>query len=77
MDRFEWLRQEMREEEENGKSASFKVFSIVTHPDTSGMAHVIGMIERFLRWAQGFGDEVEFITCGSVAEEWKKSQRGS
>ncbi|KAF2479966.1 hypothetical protein BDY17DRAFT_312877 [Neohortaea acidophila] len=71
MDRFEWIRREAREE---GEGAGMKVFSIITHPDTSGMAHVIGMVERFLRWVQGFGDEVEFLTCGEIAEEFRARQ---
>ena len=66
MDRFEWLRREIRDGDED-----MKVFSIVIHPDTSGMAHIIGMIERFLMWVKNFGDEVEFKTYSEIAEEWK------
>lgn len=70
MDRFEWLRREIRDGDE-----SMKVFSIVTHPDTSGMAHVIGMIEQFLIWVKGFGEEVEFKTYSEIAEEWRAGRR--
>jgi NAD(P)-dependent dehydrogenase (short-subunit alcohol dehydrogenase family)/peptidoglycan/xylan/chitin deacetylase (PgdA/CDA1 family) len=70
MDRFEWLRREIVDGDEN-----MKVFGIITHPDTSGMAHVIGMVERFLTWIKGFGEEVEFLTITEIAEEWKKSQK--
>ena len=70
MDRFEWLRSEIADGDEG-----MKVFSIILHPDTSGMAHIIGMIERFLNWLKGFGDEVEFATCEKIAEEWRKSQK--
>jgi peptidoglycan/xylan/chitin deacetylase (PgdA/CDA1 family) len=73
-DRVEWLRREMREE---GDGGGMKVLSIVTHPDTSGMAHIIGMIERFLQWLQSFGDEVEFVTCSELAEEFKTSHQSS
>lgn len=66
MDRFEWLRREIRDGDQG-----MKVFSIVIHPDTSGMAHVIGMIEQFLIWVKSFGDEVEFKTYSEIAEEWK------
>ncbi|SMY29448.1 unnamed protein product [Zymoseptoria tritici ST99CH_1A5] len=69
MDRFEWLRSEIAD----GREAMV-VFSIIIHPDTSGMAHVIGMVERFLKWLQSFGDEVEFLTYAQIAEEWKQSQ---
>lgn len=70
MDRFEWLRSAIADGDE-----AMKIFSIIIHPDTSGMAHVIGMIERFLRWVQGFGEEVEFVTCERIAEEWRKQSQ--
>lgn len=70
-DRFEWLRREIADGDEN-----IKVFGIIVHPDTSGMAHIIGMIERFLLWVKSFGDEeVEFLTYTEIAEEWKKTQQ--
>lgn len=70
MDRFEWLRSEIADGRDE-----MTIFSIIIHPDTSGMAHIIGMIERFLKWVQSFGqDEVEFLTCEQIAEEWKNSQ---
>lgn len=79
-DRFNWLLSEIEDDHNESGSESaeetMKVFSIVLHPDTSGMAHVIGMIERFLKWALAHGkDVVEFRTCESVAEEWKRGQQ--
>lgn len=72
-DRFNWLLSELKEEEDE---AAMKVFSIVLHPDTSGMAHIIGMIERFLKWVLDHGkDVVELRTSGSIAEEWSQRQR--
>jgi len=71
-DRFEWLRREVREGDQE-----MKVLSIVLHPDTSGMAHVIGMVERFLIWLKGFGEEVEFETYSVIAEQWKSKQNKS
>lgn len=73
-DRVDWLRREIREE---GDDCGTKVMAIVCHPDTSGMAHIIGMIERFLMWLQTFGDEIEFVTCGELAEEFRKAQSSS
>jgi hypothetical protein len=68
MDKFEWIRGETAELGEK----DMMVFPLVLHPDTSGMAHVIGMVERFLGWVKGWGEgEVEFCTFRSVAEEWK------
>lgn len=66
-DKFEWIRSEV---EEMGEKDSM-VFPLVLHPDTSGMAHVIGMIERFVKWLQGWGKEVEFCTYEEAAREWK------
>ncbi|KAF2809689.1 polysaccharide deacetylase family protein-like protein [Mytilinidion resinicola] len=71
MDRFEFLRGELAEQDGD----ELIVFPLVLHPDTSGMAHVIGMIERILNWLQGWEDEVEFMTFETIAEIWKKGER--
>lgn len=67
MDRFEWIRSELGELDESADM----VFPLVLHPDTSGMAHVIGMLERVLGWLKGWEGEVEFCTFERVAEGWK------
>lgn len=67
MDRFDFLRSEM----EDGSEGEATIFPLVLHPDTSGMAHVLPMIERFLRWVQSRQDEIEFMTYGQIAETWK------
>lgn len=67
-DKFEWIRGEV---DEMGKS-EMMVFPLVLHPDTSGMAHVIGMIERFVGWLKGWAGEVEFCTYEEAAREWKE-----
>lgn len=41
------------------------------------MAHIIGMIERFLKWLLAFGEEVEFLRCEEVAEMFKQTQKRS
>jgi peptidoglycan/xylan/chitin deacetylase (PgdA/CDA1 family) len=63
-DRFLWI----RENEEN------PIFPMLMHPDTSGMAHVIGMIERMIRWLQDWGlaGEVEFCQTGEIARWWRE-----
>lgn len=71
MDRFEFLRSEM-EEDADGEMV---VFPLILHPDTSGMAHVIGMVERVLKWLKGWGGLVEFLTFEEIAERWKEGQR--
>lgn len=67
-DKFEWIRSEVDEMSEK----DMMVFPLVLHPDTSGMAHVIGMVERFVKWLQGWGGEVEFCTYEGAAKEWKE-----
>ncbi|PVH85599.1 polysaccharide deacetylase family protein [Cadophora sp. DSE1049] len=54
---------------EGNESADF-IFPILLHPDTSGIAHIIGMAERVIQWLQGFGENVEFCTHEEIATEW-------
>ncbi|PKX93801.1 SDR family oxidoreductase/polysaccharide deacetylase family protein [Aspergillus novofumigatus IBT 16806] len=54
-DRFLWIRE--NEEE--------PIFPVLMHPDTSGMAHVIGMVERLLGW-------VEFCQTGEIARWFRE-----
>lgn len=67
-DKFEWIKSELDEMRES----DIMVFPLVLHPDTSGMAHVIGMVERFVKWLQGWGGEVEFCTYEEAAKEWRE-----
>ena len=66
-DRMDFLRQEIAEGREE-----MAVYGLILHPDTSGVAHVIGMVERFLVWVKSLGNEVEWKTCGEVAAEFKR-----
>jgi hypothetical protein len=65
-ERFEFLVQEIEEVEDHGLT----VFPLVLHPDTSGMAHVLPMIERFLKWVLEKGDMVEFMSFGEAAHKY-------
>lgn len=67
--RFEFLQCEMSGESE---SESF-IFPIVLHPDTSGMPHVIGMVDRMIAWLKQKGSAVEFVTYADCASRWKAS----
>ena len=67
MDRFEFLGSEM--EDTNGEMV---VFPLILHPDTSGTAHVIGMVEMVLKWLKWWGGLVEFLTFEEIAEKGKK-----
>jgi len=50
-------------------------FPILMHPDTSGMAHIMGMAERVMVWLKSWGDSVEFCTHEEIAREWLAEQR--
>ena len=65
-DKFMWL----WEHEKDGNEMADFVFPILLHPDSSGMAHVIGMIDRIIKWLQAFGDSVEFCTHEQLAIAW-------
>jgi hypothetical protein len=79
-DRFEFLyseQEEDREDQGKGRESGGKdfIFPLVLHPDTSGMAHVIGMIDRVISWLKSKGDEVKFVKYGDCASEWKSRQK--
>lgn len=66
-DKFEWIRTEIEDLNER----DVMVFPLVLHPDTSGMAHIIGMVDRIITYLKGWGDEVEFCTFADAAKCWK------
>jgi NAD(P)-dependent dehydrogenase (short-subunit alcohol dehydrogenase family)/peptidoglycan/xylan/chitin deacetylase (PgdA/CDA1 family) len=72
-DKFEWIKTEVEDMHEN----DIMVFPLVLHPDTSGMAHVIGMIERMITYLKSWGDEVEFCTFEKAAKEWRSKNNVS
>ncbi|KAE9380536.1 polysaccharide deacetylase family protein-like protein [Stipitochalara longipes BDJ] len=72
--RFNFLYHEHGEEELKAGMGNF-VFPLVLHPDTSGMAHVIGMIDEMIRWLKGWEGEVEFSRYEDVAREWRGKQK--
>jgi hypothetical protein len=51
------------------------IFPLVLHPDTSGMAHIIGMIDRMIGWLKARGEEVVFCRYEDVAREWRVEQK--
>jgi len=83
-DKFMWLwenapgnNEEAHDEfdsERANDSADF-VFPLLMHPDTSGMAHIIGMCERMIDWFKGFGDSVQFHKHEDIAKEWLAAQK--
>ena len=75
-ERFEFLYHEF-DFDERGKDdgkGDF-IFPLVLHPDTSGMAHIIGMIDRMIEWLKSKGQEVSFCRYEDVAREWKAQQK--
>ncbi|KAE8453451.1 hypothetical protein EG329_010312 [Mollisiaceae sp. DMI_Dod_QoI] len=80
--RFEYLYNEYSDSErsearleEDGKRVGDFIFPLVLHPDTSGMAHVIGMVDKMITWLKSWGDEVKFCRYEDVAKEWKDRQK--
>ncbi|CAI7569342.1 unnamed protein product [Penicillium glandicola] len=69
-DMFLWLWENAHVD---GGDGSF-VFPLLMHPDTSGMLHVIGMVDRFVGWLRGWGDAVQFRTFESITQEWLDEQ---
>lgn len=69
-ERYEFIIEEAKEKEEG----AMMVFPMILHPDTSGMAHVLPMIERFLKWLLDKGEEVEFLQYADAVEKWKTQQ---
>lgn len=67
--RFEFLYHEF--DGEDGEGNGDFLFPLVLHPDTSGMAHVIGMVDKMLAWLKARGQEVEFCRYEDVAMAWK------
>jgi hypothetical protein len=45
------------------------------HPDTSGMADMIGMIDAMISWLKGWGEEVEFLNYEDVVKGWREGQK--
>ena len=78
-ERFEYLYHEFDfdvDEGNEGGKGNF-IFPLVLHPDTSGMAHIIGMIDRMIGWLKSRGEEVSFCRYEEVAREWKAQQQKS
>jgi hypothetical protein len=69
-DRFEFLYSDG-----DGLGGGDFIFPLVLHPDTSGMAHIIGMIDRVISWLKSKGEEVVFMKYGDCASEWKSRQK--
>lgn len=74
--RFDFLYNEYDDEERKagGNNGDF-LFPLVLHPDTSGMAHVIGMIDAMIGWLKSRGEEVQFCRFEDVAREWREGQK--
>ncbi|KAG0652599.1 Peptidoglycan deacetylase [Hyphodiscus hymeniophilus] len=75
-DKFEWTWEHFSQDPGNlgGDEISF-VFPLLMHPDTSGMSHIIGMVERMILWLKSWGDAVEFCKHEDVARTWLQVQK--
>lgn len=74
-DKFLWLWETASEGSNGDGTRPDFIFPILMHPDTSGMAHIIGMVDRFITWLEGWGDSIEFCTHEDIATEWLAEQR--
>jgi hypothetical protein len=74
-ERFNFLYHEFDGEEEIEEGQGDFIFPLVLHPDTSGMAHIIGMIDRMIGWLKEKGEEVTFCKYEDVAREWREEQK--
>ena len=72
-DKFLWLLEHNAGNE--GNEAADFVFPMLVHPDTSGLAHITGMVDRFIKWLQKFGDVAEFCTFEQVATAWLAAEK--
>ncbi|KAF3805511.1 Peptidoglycan deacetylase [Colletotrichum gloeosporioides] len=70
-DRFAWL----WNHGPDGEGPADFVFPLILHPDTSGMAHIIGTIESMILWMKGHGTQVEFVTYETVARSYLSQKR--
>ncbi|RDW75064.1 hypothetical protein BP6252_06206 [Coleophoma cylindrospora] len=73
--RFEYLYGESDDERSESQEGGGFVFPLVLHPDTSGMAHVIGMVDKMISYLQGWGSEIEFVRYEDCAREWRGRQK--
>ncbi len=74
-DRFDFLYMDGVEPDGSLNEKKDFIFPLVLHPDTSGMAHVIGMIDRMIGWLKAKGEEVVFVKYEDCAREWKRRQQ--
>ena len=66
-DRFEWLWE--NGSEGNDEGGNF-IFPLILHPECSGMAHTIGMVERMIKWLKE-REGVEFWKHEDIASDWR------
>jgi hypothetical protein len=78
-DQFQFLYSQGEDENngEQGRGCGEKdfIFPLVLYPDTSGMAHVIGMIDCVITWLKAKGDEIKFVKYEDCARSWKSQQK--
>lgn len=76
-DKFLWLcnNSPLATSSQSEEEVAEFVFPILIHPDTSGMAHIIGMVERFIQWLIAFGDNVRFCKHEQIAQEWLATEQ--
>lgn len=75
-DRFEWLWENESFVDEGPGKGYGSMYPLIWHPESSGRAHIVGMVDRFLgrlvQMAESSGGEITFETMASVAQGWKE-----
>jgi hypothetical protein len=76
-DRFDWLWENESWLDEGEGQGYGSVFPLIWHPESSGRAHIIGMIDRFVgklvsRMKAAAEGEITFDTMEDVAKTWKE-----
>jgi peptidoglycan/xylan/chitin deacetylase (PgdA/CDA1 family) len=75
-DRFEWVWDNESFVDEGPGKGYGSIYPLIWHPESSGRAHIIGMVDKFLarlvKMAESSGGEITFETKASVAQSWKE-----
>ncbi|CAK7234932.1 hypothetical protein SCUCBS95973_009100 [Sporothrix curviconia] len=69
-DIFLWLWENGQAESDDGTF----IFPLLMHPDTSGMAHIMAMADRFVGWLRSWGDSVQFECYENIARGYLRKR---
>lgn len=74
-DRFEWLWENESFVDQGPGEGYGSVYPLIWHPESSGRAHIVGMVDRFLarlvQMTESSRGDITFETMAAVAQSWK------